>query len=61
MDNIVDNKNDIIFYEDEELKLDSTCSILEHVGNNGTQSYKTKYYNLYMIISIGFRVNSKYA
>lgn len=105
MDNIVDNKNDIIFYEDEnsnlkievllndedvwlntnaiaelfgvqrpaivkhinniykdeELKLDSTCSILEHVGNNGTQSYKTKYYNLDMIISIGFRVNSKKA
>lgn len=104
MDNIVDNKNDIIFYEDEnsnlkievllndedvwlntntiaelfvvqrpaivkhinniyvdeELKLDSTCSILEHVGNNGIQSYKTKYYNLDMIISIGFRVNSKY-
>ena len=90
MINIVDNKNDIIFYEyennnlkievllndedvwlntnaiaelfsvqrpaivkhinniykDEELKLDSTCSILEHVGNNGTQNYKTKYYNL---------------
>ena len=83
MDNIVDNKNDIIFYEDEnsnlkievllndedvwlntnaiaelfgvqrpaivkhinniykdeELKLDSTCSILENVGNNGTQNF----------------------
>lgn len=31
------------------------------MGNNGTQNYKTKYYNLDMIISIGFRVNSKKA
>ncbi len=31
------------------------------VGNEGKQTYKTKYYNLDMIISIGFRVNSKTA
>ncbi len=34
---------------------------MEHVGNEGRQTYNTKYYNLDMIISIGFRVNSKKA
>ena len=29
------------------------------MGNNGKQVYNTKYYNLDMIISIDFRVNSK--
>ena len=48
-------------YNDEELSENSTCSILEHMGNDGKQHYKTKYYNLDMIISIGFRVNSKTA
>ena len=48
-------------YNDEELTENSTCTILEHVGNDGKQHYKTKYYNLDMIISIGFRVNSKTA
>ena len=48
-------------YIDEELKEVDTCSILEHMGNDGKQHYKTKYYNLDMIISIGFRVNSKTA
>lgn len=48
-------------YEDEELEERSTCSKMEHVGNNGKQVYDTKYYNLDMIISIGFRVNSKKA
>ena len=48
-------------YEDEELEEKSTCSKMEHVGNNGKQDYNTKYYNLDMIISIGFRVNSKKA
>ena len=48
-------------YEDEELEEVSTCSKMEHMGNNGKQVYNTKYYNLDMIISIGFRVNSKKA
>ena len=34
---------------------------MEHMGNAGKQHYSTKYYNLDMIISIGFRVNSKKA
>ena len=46
-------------YEDEELEERRTCSKMEHMGNNGKQVYNTKYYNLDMIISIGFRVNSK--
>ena len=48
-------------YEDEELEEVSTCSKMEHMGNDGKQTYNTKYYNLDMIISIGFRVNSKKA
>ena len=48
-------------YEDEELEEGSTCSKMEHMGNNGKQVYNTKYYNLDMIISMGFRVNSKKA
>ena len=48
-------------YEDEELEEVSTCSKMEHMGNNGKQVYNTKYYNLDMIISVGFRVNSKKA
>ena len=40
---------------------DSTCSILEHVGNDGLQSYHVKYFNLDMILSVGYRVNSKNA
>jgi len=48
-------------YKDEELSEDSTCAKIAHVGNDGKQAYNTKYYNLDMIISIGFRVNSKKA
>ncbi len=48
-------------YAEEELEEEITCSILEHVGNDRKQAYNTKYYNLDMIISIGFRVNSKKA
>ena len=48
-------------YKDEELSENSTCAKIAHVGNDGKQTYNTKYYNLDMIISIGFRVNSKKA
>ena len=33
-------------YKSGELDIDSTCSILEHMGNDGKQRYTTKYYNL---------------
>ena len=48
-------------YASEELTEESTCSILEHMGNDGKQSYNTKYYNLDAILSVGYRVNSKNA
>ena len=41
-----------------ELIENSTCSILEHMGGNSKQKYKTKYYNLDVILSVGYRVNS---
>ena len=48
-------------YKSGELEENSTCSILEHMGNDGTQRYTTKYYNLDAILSVGYRVNSKNA
>lgn len=50
-------------YEDDELNKESTCSKMEQVQLEGTRSVKRQreYYNLDMIISIGFRVNSKKA
>ena len=48
-------------YLEQELEEKSTCSKMEHMGNMGNQKYETKYYNLDMIISIGYRVNSKKA
>jgi hypothetical protein len=44
-----------------ELEESSTCSILEHMGNDGAQQYSLKYYNLDVILSVGYRVNSKNA
>ena len=50
-------------YNDEELSKESTCSKMEQVQIEGTRSVKRQkeYYNLDMIIPIGFRVNSKKA
>ncbi|HSW59921.1 MAG TPA: RhuM family protein [bacterium] len=45
-------------YDSSELDEKSTYSILEYMGNDGKQLYKSRYYNLDMIISIGYRVNS---
>ena len=56
---IVKHINNI--YNDEELVENDTCAKIAHMGNDGKQTYNTKYYNLDMIISIGFRVNSKKA
>lgn len=48
-------------YKDEELEENSTCSKMEQVQKEGNRSVRRNisYYNLDMIISIGFRVNSK--
>ena len=48
-------------YKDNELNENSTCAKIAHMGNDGKQSYNTKYYNLDMIISLGYRVKSKIA
>ena len=48
-------------YASGELDENSTCSILEHMGNNHAQRYKTKFYNLDAILSVGYRVNSRNA
>ncbi len=45
-------------YKSGELDIQSTCSILERMGNDGKQKYQTKYYNLDAILSVGYRVNS---
>ncbi len=50
-------------YKDEELEEKSTCAKIAQVQKEGTRNIKRiyPYYNLDMIISIGFRVNSKKA
>jgi hypothetical protein len=48
-------------YDSGELNEHSTYSILEYMGNENKQKYQTKFYNLDMILSVGYRVNSKNA
>ena len=47
-------------FESGELAESSVSSILEHTAEDG-KSYKTKFYNLDAIISVGYRVNSAQA
>ena len=47
-------------FESEELDENSVCREFRHTANDG-KNYKTKYYNLDAIISVGYRVNSKKA
>ena len=47
-------------YRTGELQKESTCSILEQVAADG-KNRKINFYNLDMIISVGYRVNSKQA
>ena len=50
-------------YNDKELEENSTCAKIAQVQKEGNREVKRvyPYYNLDMIISIGFRVNSKKA
>ena len=50
-------------YKDDELDESSTCATIAQVQKEGNRNVKRTYpyYNLDMIISIGFRVNSKTA
>lgn len=47
-------------FESRELEKDSVHSILEYTANDG-KTYKTKFYNLDAILSVGYRVNSRQA
>ncbi len=44
-------------FDSGELQEDSVSSILEHTASD-SKKYKTKFYNLDAIISVGYRVNS---
>lgn len=45
-------------YKDGELEENAVCSFFEHTAEDG-KKYVVQYYNLDMIISVGYRVNSK--
>ena len=47
-------------FKSNELQENSVCSILEHTAAD-SKKYSTKFYNLDMIISVGYRVNSRRA
>ena len=47
-------------FKENELDENSVSSILEHTAEDG-KNYKTKYFNLDAIISVGYRVNSTQA
>ena len=44
-------------FKSGELEEKAVCSILEHTAQDN-KNYKTKFYNLDVIISVGYRVNS---
>ena len=45
-------------YNDFELEQKSVCSFFEHTASDG-KKYNVQYYNLEMILSIGYRIKSK--
>ena len=57
------NKHINNIYKEEELQKDSTISILEIVQKEGSRNVvrENSFYNLDMIIAVGYRVNSKKA
>jgi len=50
-------------YKEKELQKNQTCSVLEQVQKEGNKKVKRKvnFYNLDMIISVGYRINSSKA
>lgn len=55
--NVTMHLNNIL---EHELDKNSVCKYFLHTAEDG-KNYKTKYYNLDAIISVGFKVNSKRA
>ena len=45
-------------YNSLELEESNTCAKIAHMGALNVQKYETKYYNLDVIIAVGYRVNS---
>lgn len=46
-------------YNEHELLENITCAKFAHMGTEGDQQYETAYYNLDVIISVGYRVKSQ--
>ena len=46
-------------YNEHELHKNITCAKFAHMGTDGDQQYETTYYNLDVIISVGYRVKSQ--
>ena len=46
-------------YKEGELDENITCAKFAHMGMDADQVYETTYYNLDVIISVGYRVKSK--
>ena len=47
-------------FKDKELDVNSVCAKFAHTANDG-KSYEVQFYNLDIILSVGYRVNSKRA
>jgi prophage maintenance system killer protein len=54
------SKHLINIFKNQEVTEDSVCSKMEHTAADG-KNYKTKFYNLDAVISVGYRVNSNQA
>ncbi len=46
--------------KDKELNKDSVCAYFAHTAEDG-KTYKVKYYNLDIVLAVGYRTNSNYA
>ena len=52
-------ENETVWLTQEQIA--NLFGTLEHMGNDGKQSYRTMFYNLDAILSVGYRVNSRNA
>lgn len=57
IDRTVVSKHILNIYKDQECDKESTCAKIAHKVNS--QQYLTNYYNLDIIIAVGYRINSK--
>ena len=46
-------------YKEHELERETTCANFAHMGKDADQTYQTAFYNLDVIISVGYRVKSQ--